>query len=48
MRLGLVESLKNTDFVSESNSWGNQNKNLKQPNLPAVVWKLCFALEINQ
>ena len=48
MRLELVENLKSTDFVSESNSWGNQNKNLKQPNLPDVVWKLCFALEINQ
>ena len=43
--LGLVKSLKNSDFVLES-KMAELNQN-KQSNWPDAVWKLYFALEIN-
>ena len=49
MALGLVERLKNSDFISESKIVGlYQNKNSKQPDQPIAMWKLYFTLEINQ
>ena len=46
--LGLVERLKNSDFVLETKMAElNQNKNLKQPDRPDAVWKLYFTLQIN-
>ena len=38
--LELVQRLKINDL--------NQNKNSKQPDRPDTVWKLYFALEINE
>ena len=47
--LGLVERLKNSDFILETKMAElNQNKNSKQPDQPDAVWKLYFALEINE
>ena len=41
--------LKNNDFTLESNMAElNQNKNLKQLDLPDAVRKLYFTLEINE
>ena len=43
--LGLVERLKNSDFILESKIVElNQNENSKQPD---AAWKLYFSLEIN-
>ena len=47
--LGLVERLKNCDFILETKMTKlNQHKNSKQPNWANAVWKLCFTLEINE
>ena len=47
--LGLVKKLKNSDFILESKMEDlNQNQNSKQPDRPDALWKLYFALEINE
>ena len=47
--LGLVERLKNCDFILEIEmAEPNQNKNSKQPDRPDAVCKLYFTLEINE
>ena len=47
--LGNFHRLKNIDFILESKMVElNQNKNSKRPDRPGVVWKLYFALEINE
>ena len=41
VRLGLVERLKNSDFILESKMTElNQIKNPKQPDRPDAAWKL--------
>ena len=47
--LGNFHRLKNIDFILESKMVElNQNKNSKRPDQPGAVWKLYFALEINE
>ena len=47
--LGVVERLKNSDFILESKIPElNQNQNSEQPDQPDALWKLHFALEINE
>ena len=47
--LGLVERLKNSDFILETKiATLNQNKSWKQPDRPDAVWKLYFTLQINE
>ena len=44
--LGLVERLKNSDFILETKMVElNQSKHSKQPD---AVWKLCFTLQISE
>ena len=44
-----VHKLKNRDFILESKMAElNENKNSKQLDRPDAVWKLYFALEINE
>ena len=44
--LGLVERLKNSDFILETKMAElNQNKNSKQPDQPDAVWKLILPCE---
>ena len=41
--------LKNSNFILESKMAElNQNKNQKQPDWPAAVWKLYFTLETKE
>ena len=45
--LGLVERLKNSDFILEGKmSELNQTKKLKQPDRTDALWKLYITLEI--
>ena len=47
--LGLVERLKNSDFILESKIGElNQYKSSKQPDQLDAVWKLYLAFEINE
>ena len=47
--VGLVERLKISNFILETKMVElNQNKKLKQPDQLHAVWKLYFALEINE
>ena len=47
--LGLVEQLKNSDFILESKMAElNWNENSKRPARPHAVWKHYFTLKINQ
>ena len=49
MTLGLVEKLKNSDFILESKMAElNQKKYSKHPDWLDAAWKLCFTLEINE
>ena len=49
LTLGLVERLKNSDFILDSKMAElNQNKNSKQPGRPDAVGKLYFTLDINE
>ena len=44
-----VHKLKNRDIILENKMAKlNKNKNSKQPDRPNAVWKLYFALEINE
>ena len=46
---GNFHLLKNSNFVLESKMTElNQNQNSKQSDQPDTVWKLYFALEINE
>ena len=42
-----VHKLKNRDFILKS-KMAELNKNSKQPDRPDAIWKLYFALEINE
>ena len=47
--LGNFHRLKNIDFILESKMVElNQNKDSKWPDRSGAVWKLYFALEINE
>ena len=47
--LGLVERLKNSDFILETKMVElNQSKHSKQPDRPDAVWKLYFTLQISE
>ena len=49
LMLGLVERLKNSDFILESKTAEiNQNKKSKRRDWPDAGWKLYFILETNQ
>ena len=39
--------IKNSDFILES-KMAELNKNSKQPDRPDSIWKLYFAMEINE
>ena len=46
---GKFHRLKNSDFILESKMAElKQNKNSKQPDPPDAIWKIYFALEINE
>ena len=47
--VGLVESLKNSDFILERKMAElNKNKNSKKADWADAIWKLYFTLELNE